>query len=189
MTVTAVCDAEEMTRLMNASLDWPHPIYIRLGKGGDPVVSKPERGFSIGKAIDMIDGEQGASDVLLVATGVATTQALKAAGALAAGGIRCRLLHVHTVKPFDARAIVDAATRTRLVVTVEEHNVVGGLGSAVLEALSDGIAGSLPPVRRLGIPDRFAVHYGSQQALMEDCAIHAEGIAAAVRAALAGVRQ
>ena len=53
MTVTAVCDAEEMTRLMNATLDWPHPIYIRLGKGGDPVVSKPERGFAIGKAILM----------------------------------------------------------------------------------------------------------------------------------------
>ena len=187
MTVTAVCDAEEMTRLMDATLDWPHPIYIRLGKGGDPVVSKPERGFSIGKAIDMIDSEHGASDVLLVATGVATTQALKAAGALAADGIRCRLLHVHTVKPLDGDAIVDAAARTRLVVTVEEHNVVGGLGSAVLEALSDGIAGSLPPVRRLGIPDRFSVHYGSQQALMEDCAIDAQGIGSAVRAALAGL--
>ena len=87
MTVTAVCDAEEMTRLMNATLDWPHPIYIRLGKGGDPVISKPERGFAIGKAIDMVDEEQGASDVLLVTTGVATTQALKAAGALAADGI------------------------------------------------------------------------------------------------------
>src|SRR5882762_2364116 len=72
MTVTVVCDAEEMTRLMDASLDWPHPIYIRLGKGGDPVVSKPERGFAIGKAIDMIDSETGASDVLLIATGVAT---------------------------------------------------------------------------------------------------------------------
>ena len=59
MTVTAVCDAEEMTRLMDATLDWPHPIYIRLGKGGDPVISKPERGFAIGKAIDMIDGETG----------------------------------------------------------------------------------------------------------------------------------
>jgi len=70
MTVTAVCDAEEMTRLMNASLDWPHPIYIRLGKGGDPVISKPERGFAIGKAIDMIEAEQGASDVLFVTTGV-----------------------------------------------------------------------------------------------------------------------
>ena len=103
MTVTAVCDAEEMTRLMDATLDWPHPIYIRLGKGGDPVISKPERGFAIGKAIDMIEAEQGASDVLLVTTGVATTQALKAAGALAADGIRCRLLHAHTIKPLDAR--------------------------------------------------------------------------------------
>jgi transketolase len=189
MTVTAVCDAEEMTRLMDASLDWPHPIYIRLGKGGDPVVSKPERGFSIGKAIDMIDGEQGACDVLLVATGVATTQALKAASALAADGIRCRLLHIHTVKPLDADTLVDAAARARLVVTVEEHNLVGGLGSAVLEALADGMAGALPPVKRLGIPDRFSVHYGSQQALMEHCAIDAEGIGAAVRTTLAGLRQ
>src|SRR4051812_18754458 len=73
MTVTAVCDADEMTRLMNASLDWPHPIYIRLAKGGDPIISREERGFAIGKAIDMIDGETGASDVLLIATGVATT--------------------------------------------------------------------------------------------------------------------
>ena len=143
MTVTAVCDAEEMTRLMDATLDWPHPIYIRLGKGGDPVVSKPERGFAIGKAIDMIEAEQGAADVLFVTTGVATTQTLKAAGALAADGIRCRLLHAHTIKPLDADAIVDAATRARLVVTVEEHSVVGGLGSAVLEALSDAIVARL----------------------------------------------
>jgi transketolase len=187
MTVTAACDAEEMTRLMEASLDWPHPIYIRLGKGGDPIISKPERGFAIGKAIDMVDDEKGASDVLLVATGVATTQALKAAGALAADGIRCRLLHVHTVKPLDVEAIVDAATRTRLVVTVEEHNVVGGLGSAVLEALSDKIAGALPPVKRLGIPDRFSERYGSQQALMEDCRIDAKSIGLAVRERLAGL--
>jgi transketolase len=184
MTVTAVCDAEEMTRLMNATLDWPHPIYIRLGKGGDPVISRPERGFAIGKAIDMIDGEQGASDVLFVATGVATTQALKAADALTADDVRCRLLHIHTVKPLDADVIIAAASRTRLVVTVEEHNVVGGLGSAVLEALSDGLAGPLPPVKRLGIPDRFSAHYGSQQALMADCRIDAAGIGAAVRTAL-----
>jgi len=189
MTVTAVCDAEEMTRLMDATLDWPHPIYIRLGKGGDPVISKPERGFAIGRAIDMIDGEQDASDVLLIATGVATTQALKAAGTLAADGVRCRLLHVHTVKPLDTEAIVEAATKARLVVTVEEHSVVGGLGSAVLEALSDAIVGALPPVKRLGIPDRFSAHYGSQQLLMEHCQIDAAGIASAAHAALAGLRQ
>ena len=189
MTVTAVCDAEEMTRLMDATLDWPHPIYIRLGKGGDPVISKPERGFAIGKAIDMIDGETGASDVLLVATGVATTQALKAAGSLAADGIRCRLLHVHTVKPLDADAIVDAAAAAKLVVTVEEHSVIGGLGSAVLETLSDRITGPLPPLKRLGIPDKFAEHYGSQQKLMEDCGFDAKSIDQAVRKRLAELRR
>ncbi|CAN5885156.1 transketolase C-terminal domain-containing protein [soil metagenome] len=185
MTVTAVCDAEEMARLMDATLDWPHPIYIRLGKGGDAVVSKPERGFAIGKAIDMIDEQTGASDVLMVTTGVATTQALKAASALAADGIRCRLLHAHTIKPLDADAIVAAAGQTRLVVTVEEHSVIGGLGSAVLETLSDHITGALPPVKRLGIPDRFAHHYGSQQKLMEDCQIDAKSIGVTVRRLLA----
>lgn len=189
MTVTAVCDAEEMTRLMDATLDWPHPIYIRLGKGGDPVISKPERGFAIGKAIDMIDGETGASDVLLIATGVATTQALKAAGSLASDGIRCRLLHLHTVKPIDADAIVDAAGKTKLVVTVEEHSVVGGLGSAVLETLSDRLTGALPPLKRLGIPDKFAEHYGSQAKLMEDFRFDAKGIDAAVRKLLAELRR
>lgn len=188
MTVTAACDAEEMTRLMEASLDWPHPIYIRLGKGGDPIISKAERGFAIGKAIDMIAGSTGQSDVLLIGTGVATTQALAAVHTLASEGVRCRLLHLHTVKPLDAEALVEAAGQTRLVVTVEEHSVVGGLGSAVLEALADGMTGALPPVRRLGIPDRFSEHYGSQAALMKACNIHAEGIADTVRAALAGRR-
>src|SRR5215831_15094220 len=74
MTVTAVCDAEEMTRLMTASLDWPHPIYIRLAKGGDPVVSRPGNGFAIGKAIEMSQ-DAGRADALVVATGVATTAA------------------------------------------------------------------------------------------------------------------
>ncbi len=175
MTVTAVCDADEMTRLMDATLDWPHPIYIRLGKGGDPVISKPERGFAIGKAIDMIDGETGASDVLLIATGVATTQALKAAAS--------------TVKPIDADAIVDAASQAKLVVTVEEHSVVGGLGSAVLETLSDRLTGALPPVKRLGIPDKFAEHYGSQAKLMEDFRFDAKGIDASVRKLLAELRR
>ncbi|MFO1084471.1 MAG: transketolase C-terminal domain-containing protein [Reyranellaceae bacterium] len=188
MTVTAACDAEEMSRLMEASLAWPHPIYIRLGKGGDPVISKAERGFAIGKAIDMVDETTGASDVLLVATGVATTQALAATRTLAGEGVRCRLLHLHTVKPLDAEALVEAASQTRLIVTVEEHSVVGGLGSAVLEALADGMSGALPPVRRLGIPDRFSERYGSQAMLMKDCNIHAEGIADTVRAALAARR-
>ena len=190
MTVTAVCDAEEMTRLMDATLDWPHPIYIRLGKGGDPVISKPERGFAIGKAIDMIDGGAGRF-------GRPARHHGRGDHAGAQGG---RVRWRRTVSAaacctsirssrWTRDAIVDAATRTRLVVTVEEHSVVGGLGSAVLEALSDAIVGPLPPLKRLGIPDRFSAHYGSQQALMEDCKIDADGIGSTVRSLLARLRQ
>jgi transketolase len=187
MTVTAVCDADEMTRLMNASLDWPHPIYIRLAKGGDPIVSRPDKGFAIGKAIDMSE-EPAEADALVVATGVATTAALEAAKRLAEDGVRCRLLHVHTIKPFDAPAVVAAARDVRLVVTAEEHSVVGGLGSAVLEALAD-TGKPMPPVRRLGIRDEFAQHYGNQQKLMDVWGINPRGIAGAVTEGLARARQ
>jgi transketolase len=187
MTVTAVCDAEEMTRLMNASLDWPHPIYIRLAKGGDPIVSRPDKGFAIGKAIDM-SANGGNADALLVATGVATTAALEASKRLAEDGVRCRVLHVHTVKPLDSHAIVAAAHEVRLVVTIEEHSVIGGLGSAVLEALADA-GEALPPVRRLGIGDEFAKHYGNQQKLMDVWGINPQGIAGAVTDGLARARQ
>jgi transketolase len=187
MTVTAVCDAEEMTRLMNASLDWPHPIYIRLAKGGDPIVSRPANGFAIGKAIEMSE-DSGETDALIVATGVATTAALEAGKRLAADGVRCRVLHVHTIKPLDTQAIVGAARTARLVVTVEEHSVVGGLGSAVLEALAD-TGERLPPVRRLGIGDEFAHHYGNQQKLMDMWGINPHGIAGAVTNGLARTRQ
>jgi transketolase len=187
MTVTAACDAEEMTRLMDASLDWPHPIYIRLAKGGDPIVSRPEKGFVIGKAIDMSD-EPGDADALVVATGVATTAAIEASKRVAADGVRCRVLHVHTVKPLDTQAIVEAAREVRFVVTAEEHSIVGGLGSAVLEALSD-TGNPMPPVRRLGIRDEFAQHYGNQQKLMDVWGINPQGIADAVTEGLARARQ
>jgi transketolase len=187
MTVTAVCDAEEMTRLMDASLDWPHPIYIRLAKGGDPIVSRPENGFAIGKVIEMTQ-DAGPADALLVATGVATTAVLDASKRLAGDGVRCRVLHVHTIKPLDTQAIVAAARGVRQVVTVEEHSVVGGLGSAVLEALAD--AGKpMPPVRRLGIGDEFAKHYGNQQKLMDVWGINPDGIAAAVTGGLGRAQQ
>jgi transketolase len=187
MTVTAVCDAEEMTRLMDASLDWPHPIYIRLAKGGDPIISRPEKGFVIGKAIDMSE-DAGDTDVLVVATGVATTAALEASKRLAADRVRCRVLHVHTIKPLDTQAIVAATRAARLVVTVEEHSFVGGLGSAVLEALAD-TGEPMPPVRRLGIRDEFAHHYGNQQKLMDMWGLNADGIAGAVTDGLARTRK
>lgn len=189
MAVVAVCDADEMARLMSASLDWPHPIYIRLAKGGDPIVSSAERGFAIGRAIDMIGDERGDSDVLFVTTGISTTQTLEAVKLLADSGLRCRVLHVHTIKPFDARAVLDAAARTRVLITVEEHSVIGGLGSAVLEALADAGGGPWPHIKRLGIGDRFAEHYGSQKALMKVWGLDPVGIAGAAKQAVGHVRQ
>src|SRR5258707_12426792 len=95
MTVVSVCDADEMKRFMDQTLDWPGPIYIRLAKGYDPIVSRAELGFEIGKAIPMRVAAHGMSSALLVSTGVATTRALAAAELLAAKGIECTILHMH----------------------------------------------------------------------------------------------
>jgi len=181
MTVVAVCDADEMKRFMDQTLDWPGPIYIRLAKGYDPIVSRAELGFEIGKAIVMREATGGKSRVLLVATGVATTRALEAADALEADGIECTIMHMHTVKPLDTTALVEHARDCDLIVTVEEHTIVGGLGSAVIDALVDAMPGKIPPVKRLGIPDAFAKNYGSQDQLMEIYGLQPPEIAQAVR--------
>jgi transketolase len=174
MAVVACADAAEMTRLMQASLSWPGPLYIRLGKGGDPVISRPEAGFAIGRAIPMRAG----SDVLLVSTGVMTGRALAAAEMLAADGLDCAVLHAHTVKPFDAEQTVAMARGKRLVVSLEEHSRVGGLGAAMLDALA--AAGPVPPTLRLALPDAFIHQYGSQDALLERFGLQPAGIAAQV---------
>lgn len=187
MTVVAPVDAEEMARLMPLTLDWPHPIYIRLGKGGDPVVSAAEAGFAIGKGILMREAEGGrGAPVLLAATGVVTAEALRAAEELAADGIPCHVLHLHTVKPLDAEAVTRLARGARLVVTVEEHIANGGLGSAVLDTLAETLDGALPRIRRIALPDAFPHDYGSQDHLMGLYGLDAASIARTVRTALTG---
>ena len=166
MTVTAVADADEMVRLMEASLDWPHPIYIRLGKGGDPIVSKAEHGFEIGRGIVMKKAARPGS-ALLISTGVMTGRALKAAEALTAEGHDVEVIHMHTVKPLDSELLLERAQHAHCICTIEEHSVIGGLGSAVVDALIDGGRFSLPVIRRLGLPDRFADSYGVQDDLLE----------------------
>src|SRR3984885_12379655 len=128
MTVTAVCDAKEMVRLMNATLDWPHPIYIRLAKGGDPVVSREENGFAIGKAIPMRRARSRRS-IVLMATGVMTTNCLAAADLLAQDGIDVSVIHFHTIKPLDEEAVLEFSRAAGLVATVEEGTMIGGFGS------------------------------------------------------------
>jgi transketolase len=180
MTVTAVSDADEMVRLMNASLEWPHPIYIRLGKGGDPIVSSDKHDFEIGKGI-MLRESSATRPVLLISTGVLSARALNAAETLFQEGIETEVMHLHTLKPVDTELILDRVRRARCVCTIEEHSVVGGLGSIVLETLIEAEMFSLPPFWRLGLPDRFVDSYGVQDDLLERFGLQPDGIAQAVR--------
>jgi transketolase len=166
MTVVACCDAEEMKRFMDASLEWKGPIYIRLAKGGDPIVSRPENGFEIGKAISMRKSAERAP-VVVMTTGVMTTNALKAADLLQADGIDVSVVHFHTIKPLDAAAVVDHARSARLVVTVEEGIAIGGFGSAVTDVLVDVLGPNMPRMKRIALPDSFCTNYGVQNDLFD----------------------
>ena len=177
MTVVAPCDAQEMRRLMAATTDWPHPISSRWGTGGEPVVSSPDAGFEIGKAILM--REPGAG--LFVSTGVMTQLALKAAEQLQAENIPCGVLHMHTVKPLDGAALAHWLPRVDGVITVEEHTRIGGLGSAVLEHCNDHMPAQAAKIARIGLPDRFATEYGSQETLLSHWGVTVESMAQAMR--------
>lgn len=179
MTVTAVADADEMVRLMEATLDWPHPLYIRLGKGGDPIVSSAENGFEIGKAI-VIRQATGHNPVLLISCGVMTARALEAAKLLTDKGIEAEVIHVHTIKPLDDALIVEHAGRAQSVFTVEEHSVIGGLGSAVADLLAERLGPGMPVFKKLGLDDCFAKNYGGQDDLLELNGLQPSQIAAAV---------
>ena len=181
MTVVAPVDAEEMRRFMPHTLDYPGPIYIRLAKGYDEVVSREADGFEIGRAITL--REPG--EVLFVTTGVMAQRALASAEMLAGEDIKCGVLHMHTVKPLDAETLLQLAGEVKLVVTVEEHTLIGGLGGAVAELFADHEwTAPSPRLKRLGLPDCFLSDYGSQDSLLESCDLDPAAIATTVRGVL-----
>jgi transketolase len=182
MTIVAPCDANEMKRFMQATLEWPDPIYIRLAKGGDEIISRDEHIFEIGKGIIM--REPG--EVLFVTTGIITQRALAAAGYLDNDGTRCGVLHLHTIKPLDRDALIAAVKKVKLVVTAEEHVLTGGLGSSVLEALNDAGLKRMPRIIRMGLPDAFAPEYGSQDSLLDSWGLTSSKMVDVVRSALRG---
>jgi len=176
MTVVCPADADEMRRFMALTLDWPDPIYIRLGKGYDPIVSQPEHGFRIGRAIHYNHG----ADALLVTTGVTLQEAIAAARLLETQGITAGILHMHTVKPLDAEQFLDLAVKVPVIVSLEEHTTMGGLGEALAALLA---ASGFSPAKRfagIGIPDRFPDYYGSQQEIMARFGLTPEKIAGTV---------
>jgi transketolase len=186
MTIVACCDAEEMKRFMDASLHWKGPIYIRLAKGGDPIISRPEHGFEIGKAIVM-RRSSAKLPVVFMTTGVMTTNALKAADFLEADGIDATVVHFHTIKPLDRQAVLEHADGAKLVVTVEEGIAIGGFGSAVTDVLVDQMGSRLPNIKRIALPDSFTKNYGVQNDLFEVYGLNPGQIAGTVTQKLAQI--
>ncbi len=149
LTIIDPCDATEIEAATEAIAEHRGPVYMRLLRGAVPVVLEPGYRFEIGKARRLREG----TDVGIVSTGFMTERALDAADALRRRGISAGVLHVPTIKPFDADAVAEFAAGVGRVVTAENHVVVGGLASLVVEALFDrGIARK---VTRIGLPDRY----------------------------------
>jgi len=180
MTIVAPADADEMRRLMPQTVDWPGPIYIRLAKGYDPIVTDDGVPFRLGKALPMRAGR----DVLLVTTGITLKLAKEAAQVLEGEGVSAAILHMPTVKPLDAAAVLEHAGPVRAIVTIEENTIVGGLGGAIAELVAE--AGFEPSKRfkRIGLPDAFPDRYGSQADLMNHYRITAQEVVATCRGLL-----
>ncbi|MDE6516532.1 MAG: transketolase family protein, partial [Acetatifactor sp.] len=174
MVVMCPSDDVEAKAAVRAALEYEGPVYIRFGRAAVPVINdRPDYKFEIGKGTVVREG----SDVTIVATGICVDSALGAAEKLAAEGISAEVVNICTIKPLDEEIIINSARKTGKVVTVEEHTVIGGLGSAVCDCLS----ANLPtPVKKLGMQDVFG-ESGSAAALVAKYGLDAEGVYKSVK--------
>ena len=176
ITILAPADSLEMRKLMPHTVNHQGPIYLRLAKGHDPIVSNESDDYQIGKAIQIRQG----TDVLLITTGITLGLAKTAADILAKQNIESTILHCHTLKPLDTKNIIDTASTIPIIVTIEEHSVIGGLGSAVAELIAESNFNPSKKFKRIGIPDTFPNQYGSQSDLMKKYSITTDGIVSTV---------
>lgn len=177
MVVVAPADEVEARQAIKAIVEHPGPAYIRLSREGSPVLFDDGYRFALGRSTVVRPGR----DLTVFSTGTHTARAYQAADMLAAEGIEVHLVHVPTLKPIDAEGIVEAARATGFVVTTEEHTVIGGLGGAVAEVLSEHYP---VPVKRHGLNDLFG-ESGPDEALLEKYGLSAAKTAEAIRAAAA----
>lgn len=178
MLVLSPCDGPEMRLAVKALLDYEGPAYMRLGRLAVESVTDEVEGyrFQLGKGCQLRDG----SDVTVIATGMMVQEAVKASDALKAEGVSVRVVDMHTIKPLDEEIVLKAARETGVIVTSEEANVMGGLGSAVCEC----VAGGCPvPVVRHGVNDEFG-RSGEAKAVLKAYDLTADGIVKAVKKAL-----
>ncbi|WP_346900221.1 transketolase C-terminal domain-containing protein [uncultured Roseibium sp.] len=150
MTVVDVADAVEIRKALPAIVDHPGPVYLRLKRGEIPVIFDEDHEFSMTKAQIIKEG----GEVSILANGMMLSAAIAAAEALDAAGVSTRIVNVPVIKPLDGETVLDVARRSKLVVTAENHSIIGGLGSAVAEVMAE--AGIGCPLRRIGLRDTFA---------------------------------
>ena len=178
MVILNPADAPEAMAAVRAAAQYEGPVYLRLGRLAVPVFNEENMDFVIGKGKEMVPG----TDVTIIATGLEVNEAMIAAESLAAEGISVRVINMATIKPIDKDIILQAAAETGAIVTAEEHNVIGGLGSAVAEVLCE--SGKPVPMLRVGVEDCFG-RSGPALELLELYGLTAPHIADKVKAVLA----
>ena len=169
MVILNPADDVEAKACVKAAYEYNGPVYLRFGRLAVPVINdRPDYKFELGKGVVLREGK----DVTIVATGLCVSSALEAAEKLAADGIDAKIINIHTFKPLDEELIVAAAKETGKVVTVEEHSVIGGLGSAVCDALAEKCP---VPVKKIGVQDVFG-ESGPAVALLAKYKLDGEGV-------------
>lgn len=177
MVIINPADAVEARAAVEAALNHDGPVYMRFGRLAVPVFNDAESyKFELGKGIQLCDG----NDVTIIATGIMVNMAVEAAELLKAEGISARVINIHTIKPIDREIIAKAAKETGAIVTAEEHNIIGGLGSAVAEVVCEECP---VPVVRLGVEDQFG-RSGKVPALLEMYGLTKENIVAKAKKAI-----
>ncbi len=176
MTVINPADSIEAEQAVLKAAEYVGPVYIRLGRMAVDNVYDESYKFEWGKGVELRKG----ADVTIIATGIMVQESLKASETLSEEGISVRVINIHTIKPIDKDIIIKAAKETKAIVTAEEHSVIGGLGSAVLEVLSDVYP---VPVKRIGVQDTFG-ESGKPKELLEKYCLTEKYIADACRKAI-----
>jgi transketolase len=179
MTVLCPADSIEVEKMMDCLLDWKGPVYIRINRNDLPFVTPPAEPYAIGKVTKLRDG----GDVAIFASGVMVSKALEAAATLASEGISARVLDVGTIKPLDREAVIRHAAGVNAIVTAEEHSVIGGLGSAMVEALR-GVRHA--PVEFVGIPDSFGISAEGYDVLLAHFGLTSSAVSRTVKELLRG---
>ena len=174
MTVLVPVDAVETTKMVAAMVDHPGPMYIRINRNDLPILTPADTPFEIGKLYTIREG----GDVVVFANGVMVSRALTAAEELAAEGISVKVVNVSTIKPLDRQAVIDAAKGMKAVVTAEEHSVIGGLGSAIAEALRRE---NRAPLDFVGVEDVFGTSAYNYDELLAHYGLTSQAVATKVR--------